>query len=250
MLARAVVTVQFVGAGDAFGSDGRFQACVSLRWTQAHLLLDCGASSLIALKRLGLDPSSVDAILVSHLHGDHFGGIPFLILDQQFVRRERPLTIAGPIGLRQRLLEAMEVFFPGSSTAVRRFDIDIVELAERTPTRVGPAEVTAIEVAHPSGAAAYGLRLSCGDKLVACSGDSEWTDSLFEIAAGADVFICEAYTYERVIKYHLSYMALRQRQAQLTCRRLVLTHLGPEALAHQTKMDDVEIASDGYRIEL
>jgi ribonuclease BN (tRNA processing enzyme) len=109
-----VVTVQFVGSGDAFGSGGRFQACISVRWAQAHVLSDCGASSLVALKRLGLEPSSIE-VLVSHLHGDHFGGIPFLVLDQQFARRERPLLVAGPPGLRSRVVQAMEVLFPGSA---------------------------------------------------------------------------------------------------------------------------------------
>ena len=47
-----MVTLQFVGSGDAFGSDGRFQACISLSWDEHHVLLDCGASSLIALKRV------------------------------------------------------------------------------------------------------------------------------------------------------------------------------------------------------
>ena len=193
-----VVTVQFVGSGDAFGTDGRFQACISLRWPQAHVQLDCGASSLIALKRLGLNPRSVDAVIVSHLHGDHFGGLAFLVLDQQFVRRERPLTIAGPIGLRERLLQAMDVLFTGSSSVERRFELNVLELAERMPTRVGPAEVTSLEVVHPSGAAAYGMRIRCDDKVVAYSGDTEWTDSLLELAAGADVFICEAYTFKRL----------------------------------------------------
>jgi ribonuclease BN (tRNA processing enzyme) len=244
-----VVTVQFVGSGDAFGSGGRFQACISLRWRQSHVLLDCGASSLIALKRLGLDPRSVDAIVVTHLHGDHFGGIPFLVLDQQFSRRERRLTLAGPVGLRQRLVDAMEILFPGSASVQRRFDLEVVELLGRRPTRVGPAELTVREVVHPSGATALGLRIRCDHKIVAYSGDTEWTDSLLELAAGADLFICEAYTFERLIKYHMSYAALRRRRAELSCRRLLLTHLGPDLLAHQTEVD-AEIASDGFQIDL
>jgi len=116
-----VVTVQFVGTGDAFGTGGRLQACISVRWPAGHVLLDCGATSLVGLKRLGVDPGSVDAVLVSHLHGDHFGGLPFLILDQQFACRERPLLVAGPAGLGDRLHAAMEVLFPGSSGVRRRF---------------------------------------------------------------------------------------------------------------------------------
>ena len=87
------VTVTFAGSGDAFGSGGRYQACIHLRPDGASpVLLDCGATSLSALKRLGLHPGEITAVFVSHLHGDHFGGLPFLILDEQFSRRTRPLA--------------------------------------------------------------------------------------------------------------------------------------------------------------
>jgi ribonuclease BN (tRNA processing enzyme) len=61
----------------------------------------------------------LDIILLSHLHGDHFGGLPFLILDAQFSRRTRPLVIAGPPGVEARVRDAMEVLFPGSSAVQR-----------------------------------------------------------------------------------------------------------------------------------
>ena len=79
--------IQFLGSGDAFGSGGRLQTCILMESPGFTCLIDCGASSLIALKRANVDPNNVDAILVTHLHGDHFGGIPFLILDGQFSRR-------------------------------------------------------------------------------------------------------------------------------------------------------------------
>src|ERR671935_135054 len=104
-----------LGSGDAFGSGGRLQACISVRSEQAHVLLDCGASSLVAMKRLGVEPNSVDAVVLTHLHGDHFGGIPFLVLDGQFSRRTRPLVIAGPASTQQRVEAAMEIFFPEST---------------------------------------------------------------------------------------------------------------------------------------
>ena len=246
-----MLTVQFVGSGDAFGTDARFQACISLRWQQQHVLLDCGASSLIALKRLGLDPGSVDAICVSHLHGDHFGGIPFLILDQQFSRRERPLVLAGPTGLRDRVTDAMEALFPGSSAIQRRFDLQFVELLARTDTEVSGAKVAPVEVIHPSGAPAHGFRIRCGDKILAYSGDTEWSDNLLEIAAGADLFVCEAYTYDRSIKYHMSYNALRAHKNELGCKRIILTHIGPDLIAHRSQADvDMEIATDGLQIEI
>ena len=120
------VTVTFAGSGDAFGSGGRYQACIHLRPEGGRpLLLDCGATSLSALKRLGLDPGEVAAVVVSHLHGDHFGGLPFLILDGQFSRRSRSLRVVGPPGTARRLTDAMECLFPGSSAVSRRFGVDV-----------------------------------------------------------------------------------------------------------------------------
>src|SRR5260370_40306479 len=112
-----MLSVQFIGSGDAFGSGGRFQTCLRLAHQAGSLLIDCGASSLIALKRLGVAPDSIDAILLTHLHGAHFGGVPFFVLEAQFSRRKKPLVIAGPPGVRGRVLQAMEILFPGSSAS-------------------------------------------------------------------------------------------------------------------------------------
>ncbi|HEX3960519.1 MAG TPA: MBL fold metallo-hydrolase, partial [Trebonia sp.] len=135
---RLPLTITFAGSGDAFGSGGRHQACIHLRGPGfGPVLLDCGATSLSALKGLGLDPGEVNAVLVSHLHGDHFGGLPFLILDGQFSRRTRPLAIAGPPGTSRRLAEAMECLFPGSWAISRRFSLEVTELEPGTASTVG-----------------------------------------------------------------------------------------------------------------
>jgi ribonuclease BN (tRNA processing enzyme) len=223
------------------------QACISVRSSSAHVLVDCGATSLVGLKRLGLDALSVDAVVVSHLHGDHFGGLPFLVLDQQFARRERDLVVAGPPGLDARLVQAQEVLFPGSSSVARRFELRVLELAERAPTVLVPGvEVTGVPVCHASGAPAYGIRLVAEGRTIGYSGDTEWTDALVEIAEQADLFVCEAYTFNTPVKYHLSLASLQAHREQLTCKRMVLTHLGPRMLEHPR----AELAWDGLVIRL
>ena len=244
------LTVQFLGSGDAFGSGGRFQACILVRAEASAFLLDCGASSLIAMRRFGVDPNAIDAIFISHLHGDHFGGLPFLILDAQLIsRRTRPLTIAGPPGLEERVRRAMEVLFPGSSRTQRRSAIEFVELRQGATTEIGPLEVTPYVVVHASGGPAYALRVRCDDRVIAYSGDTEWTDTLARAAADADLFICEAYFFDKQIKYHLDYQTLMQHRSQLTCRRLVLTHMNDDLLRHLDAVD-AEAAEDGKIILL
>ncbi len=244
------ITVQFLGSGDAFGSGGRFQTCIRVATPRLSFLLDCGASSLVAMRRYRVASASIDAILLTHLHGDHFGGVPFFILDAQLSsRRTTPLVIAGPPGSQARILSAMEVLFPGSSETRRNFALDFVELAERQATAVGGLQVTAYPVFHASGATPYALRVECEGKALAYSGDTEWTDSLAEAADGADLFICETYTFEKKIKYHLDYRTLMAHRAALNCRRLVVTHMNTDLLARLSEVE-VEYAEDGKQIVL
>ena len=243
------IELQFLGSGDAFGSGGRFQTCLLLRGASEPLLMDCGASSLIAMKRAGVNLSDIGVVLLTHLHGDHFAGVPFLILDGQFSRRERPLVIAGPPGVRTRVEAAMDVLFPGSAAVAQRFQISFVELKARAPQRLGPAVVTPFEVRHASGAPPYALRVEYGGKVVTYSGDTEWTDSLIEAARAADLFVCEAYYFEKKITYHLDYATLRAQRARLDCSRVVLTHMSQDMLR---RVDDAEFecARDGQVIAL
>jgi ribonuclease BN (tRNA processing enzyme) len=243
------VQLRFLGSGDAFGSGGRFQTCLHLSGPSEPVLIDCGASSLIALKRAELDPAEVGHVLLTHLHGDHFGGLPFLILDGQFSRRTRALVVGGPPGVRERVEAAMEVFFPGSSRVDRRFAVEFVELQEAVRIQVGPAGVTPFVVEHASGAPAHALRVEYGGKVIAYSGDTEWTETLLDAARGADLFVCEAYFFDRRIKYHLDYQTLCENRQHLDCRRIVLTHMSASMLERQTDAD-MECAADGQVIVL
>ena len=77
--------ITIVGCGDAFGSGGRRNTCFHLDAGDARYFVDFGASSMVGVNALGIDTDAVDAVILSHLHGDHFGGIPFLILHAHFV---------------------------------------------------------------------------------------------------------------------------------------------------------------------
>ena len=249
------VQVRFVGSGDAFGSGGRFQACILLHAPNhdGDVLLDCGASSLIALKQQHHDPNQVGLALVSHLHGDHFGGLPFLLLDGQFGHRTRPLHVAGPAGVGERVEAAMEVLFPGSTGVRRRFPVHFQELIDREPLRfdLEAAElvVVPVGVVHASGAPALGLRVTWQGRTIAYTGDTEWTETLVELAQGADLLIAEGYTSQRRIRFHLDVATLEQHAGRLAARRVILTHLSADVLARSDELG-WETASDGMTVDL
>jgi len=129
--------LQFIGSGDAFGSGGRFNTCFHVIGAQANFLIDCGASSLIALKAKKVALNSIRTIFITHFHADHFGGIPFFILDAQFFsKRSTPLTIAGPQGLEEWYERVMETAFPGSSKTRQPFDLSLVDLKPKRAVTV------------------------------------------------------------------------------------------------------------------
>lgn len=245
----APVRLRFLGCGDAFASGGRLQACLQLEGAGDSVLIDCGATALVSLKRERIDPASVGYVVLSHLHGDHFAGVPWLILDGQFAGRERPLVIAGPADTEARLKLASEALYPGTMSGERAFAIRIVEVQDRVPADLGPAVVTPFAVAHSSGAPSHALRVQYGAKVLAYSGDTEWTDTLLEVARGADLFVCECNFYDKKVPGHLDFKTLSAQLPRLQCERLVITHMSDEMLARVAELD-VQAASDGLVVEL
>jgi ribonuclease BN (tRNA processing enzyme) len=246
----ATLSVTFLGSGDAFGSGGRLQTCMLVRTATCSFLIDCGTTVLIAMRRFGVDPNSIDMLLLSHLHGDHFGGLPFFLLEAQLIsKRTRPLLIAGPPGTSQRCMQAMEVLFPGSSQVQQRFDVRFLELVPEHPAALGDVTVTPYVVQHASGAPPFALRIAYADKIIAYSGDTAWTDSLIPAVQDADLCIAEAYFFDKQVKFHLDYHTLISHLPALHPKRLILTHMSADMLARLGTLT-CEYADDGKVIEL
>ncbi len=242
--------IQFLGCGDAFGSGGRFNTCFMVQWRDGRFLIDCGATSLVAMKQHGVEPNGIDAILITHLHGDHFGGLPFYLLDAQLVsRRRRPLTLAGPRGLRQRLDAAMEVLFPGSSEKLTRFDLHVRELDPGRPHDIGGVVVTPFLVNHPCGAPPFALRIECEGRILCYTGDTAWSESLIAAGRDADLMIAEASFFDTPVKHHMDYRTLESHLPDIRPKRLILTHMSEDMLARVGDLP-FEAAEDGKIITL
>jgi ribonuclease BN (tRNA processing enzyme) len=244
------VTVRFVGSGDSFGSGGRFQTCIVVDGPTSRFAIDFGASSLIALAQQGIDPNSIDAILLTHLHGDHCGGVPFLLLDAMLAsQRDRPLTIAGPRDLRRRMDEIREALFPGSHVMTPKFPLDFIEMEPGRPARVLDLVVTPQPARHTPETNPTALRVEVGGKVVAYTGDTEWTEDIARAAAGADLLIAECYFHDKPVPWHLNYPTIAALRGRLGARRVILTHMSREMLARVGQIPE-ECAHDGLVVSV
>jgi ribonuclease BN (tRNA processing enzyme) len=242
--------LQFIGCGDALGSGGRANTCFHVSGDSVNFLIDCGASSLPALKRLEIVRDSIDLILITHFHGDHFGGLPFFLLDAQFSRRTRPLVIAGPQGIETRLTQLMEVLFEHSSKTKQRFDLSVVALTPGESRNFGAVRVTPYPVVHgESGGPFLAYRIEAEGRVIAYSADTEWTETLIPAARGADLFIAEAYYHDKIVKNHLSLATLEAHLSEINARRLILTHMSDDMLGRLDTLP-YTAANDGLTVEL
>jgi len=244
------VQLQFIGSGDAFGSGGRFNTCFHVKGSAVNFLIDIGASSLIGLKAQGVKQNEIQTIFVTHFHADHFGGIPFFMLDAQFFsRRIEPLTIVGPTGLCNWYERVMETSFPGSSATRPKFDLRLLELQAREQALIAGVRVTPFQATHGNpGGPFFAYRLEAEGKCLAYT-DTEWTDELLDAGRDADLLIAEAYFFDKKVKLHLDLDSLQRNLDRIRPKRLVITHMSDDMLGRLATLP-YETASDGLVLEL
>ncbi len=204
--------VVFVGTSDAFGAGGRRQSAILVRGPRGTLLMDCGATTNTGLAELGIDRNEIETILISHFHGDHFGGVPLF-------------------------------FHPWP------FPVTFHEVTTGTEQEIGPAQISAFETQHQIEANPHGYRVNVGGASIAYSGDTGWFEGLPDRIAGVDLFACECTLFDRKLDFHLSLDEISAHRAQMDVGRLVLTHLGTEMSRHRDEIE-FETADDGLVIGL
>ena len=197
-------------------------------------------------QRLGIARNAIRAILFTHFHADHFGGLPFFMLDAQFFsKRTEPLVIAGPQGLEDWYVRVMETAFPGSSGTKQRFDLTFRELEPEEPANIDGLRVTAYPVNHGNpGGPFFAYRVEVEVRVLAYTGDTEWTDAIIEAARGADLFVAEAYFRDKRVALHLDLASLEGHLPAIGAKRLILTHMSDDMLAHREGLP-YETAEDG-----
>ena len=244
------VTITFVGTGDAFGSGGRMNTCILVDADETRFAIDFGATAPNALNNLGISHNSIDLILLTHLHGDHFAGLPTMLMDSMLgAKREAPLTIAGTVGTEAHLAKVTSALFPGSETMTPKFPLTVLELETMRQHDVGELKVTTYPAIHTKQTNPTSIRIEVAGKVIAYTGDSAWNEHIPTIARDADLLVSECYFHSKPVPFHMNYIDIEAHRDELRAKRVVLTHMGPEMLARQNEVPE-ECAHDGLVIEI
>jgi len=179
------VELAFLGSGAAFSLE-RYNGAIVV---DRRLLLDGGAPLLPHLHRLGIDPGGIEAVLITHFHGDHLLGLPPFMLHRAFID-PRPLRIVGPPRVEATLEQLFELCWGPEWPDFRaRFELTYAE-AGQSGTVAGVSYET-VPLKH-GGNTVTGYRLRLGGQLLAYSGDTEATPALDQLVEGTDAAIVEA----------------------------------------------------------
>lgn len=242
--------VVFIGTSDAFGAGGRRQSAILLRAGQGGVLLDCGATTGSGLADLGIERAEIDAVVVSHFHADHFGGIPLLLLAAHYEDgRRQPLHIAGPPGVEGRVRSLATAMGHPIEDRDWGFRIEFHELPAGRELALGPVRVHSFETRHQPDASPHGLVVRAGSQRIAYSGDTGWFEELPRHVGAADLFICECTYHDFDFEYHLNLAQLSEHRSRFECGRMVLTHLGAEMSGRRGRAG-FETADDGLTLKL
>ncbi len=245
-----MLKLNVIGCSDAFNSGGHRHTSFLVESDNFKILLDCGANTVLGFKKMNRSFSDLDCVVLTHFHGDHYGGLPYLILEAAKVhKRSKPLLLISPPGLEERLNRLFKLLYPGSEDALQAFPITYISFNSNKSIQLPFGNLLACEVLHAKETLPHGVRLELDGKIISYSGDTTWHDNLIKLADNSDLFICECNFFDTETPSHLNYVTLREKQQLLKTRRLVLTHLGEEMLKREGELE-IEVLQEGKTLTI
>jgi len=236
--------VTALGSGDAFCSAGRGHTCWLVDDARGAFAVDFGATALAALKRLGRDPDQIDAVHFTHLHGDHIGGWPFLLVDAVYrSQRRKPLLVTGPKGTGERLQALWAACYAAAAERPLPFAVEMHEVMPGDRLEVAGRSLLAFRAAHMS-PPQIALSLRIGD--LAFTGDTgEIPDGL---CAGARILCAECTNLGESSDQHIGWKTLGAKLPRVPM--VILGHLGSDARAGIAPPAGVRVCDDLDSVEL
>ncbi len=212
----------FIGVGEACDSThGNSSVLVTTRCGR-KILLDCGFSVPRYYFRYFPEGDDLDYVWISHFHGDHFLGLPLLFLRLWQMGRTRPLTIVGQEGVEDKVVQALELAFPGFGGKIS-FPLEFHIVTPGYTSTIGGIDWTTTLTRHSQ--RNLGLLLDDGEKTMYYSGDGQATNQVQDLVRGCDCIVHESFSLVDTFAYHGSIGSSMELADRAGVAKLLLIHL-------------------------
>ena len=212
----------FIGVGDACDPDYGNTSVHLVTDNQVSILFDCGFSVPHSYFAFCTDPDQLDLVWISHFHGDHYFGLPLLLLRFWEMGRSKSLLLTGQSGIADRVYATMDMAFPGFMKKLC-YEIQFQEIEpDGTREMVGLTFQT-VETIHSQ--RNLGVLVSDGAKKFYYSGDGRPSDGVVEIVKDCDFAIHEAFRLNDEFPYHGSIAGCLELFDKCAIKNLALVHL-------------------------
>ncbi|MCS7206067.1 MAG: MBL fold metallo-hydrolase [Leptospiraceae bacterium] len=211
-----------LGSGNAYNLDGRGHSGFLL---DSKIMIDCGATVLLKANQYKVDLSSLDVILITHFHGDHYSGIPFLLIFFKYVlKRTEKLMIVGPKNLKTQIQQLIEILFQKQEFP---FDVEIIEISPNETWKYQNYTIQTFPINHKE--ESIGYKIFDQNHSFAFTGDSVLDEFVFKLMDGVDVGIMEvSFLRKEPESSHISLEEVMENRAKIKTKRLFFNHLYDE----------------------
>ncbi len=227
--------IHFLGVGEA--CDSRHgNTSILIRSSGHTLLLDCGFSVPHRFFALGSDPDMLDMIWISHFHGDHFLGLPLILLRFWEMGRAKPLHFIGQPELEEKVLTGLELAYPGFSRRLQ-FPLSFHVITPEMKRQVMGFQFEAAESGHSQ--RNLGVRIATEDHKIYYSGDGRPTEANQGLMRNCDLVIHEAFTLRDRVPGHSSVSTCRELAARLQLKYCALVHIEYRTRVNQNRIEEI-----------
>jgi len=219
------VKVKVLGSGNAFNQAARLNSSYIIDTDDQKILIDCGFTTPLALQQHNIAVNEIDAVLITHYHGDHFAGVSAMLLALKYVSKQaKQLVIAGPGDVKQKVLELMTVLYAGSEGVIDGLDIKYQSIGKSF--KLGETVVNAIPMIHSDESLPHGFVLGFKSLKLGFSGDTCWHIGVEDLIKQSDAIFLECNFAGKIGKGHISVEELEVSQLiQSKKNNIYLTHL-------------------------
>lgn len=245
-----ILTLHGTGAGDP-GGDRMASALTATFDDGSIVLFDAGEGCSRAMLRDGIDLMRIDAVAISHMHADHWAGMPNLLMAWSVNKRREPVVIYIPEGTADFFERILTI----SYNFRERLTYEVTYVTHRSfPLREGWSastfathhldSVREFAEKHHVPTTAFGYLLTNGDRKIVLSQDIGGIDDLRGVIDDAELLVCES--------AHVEPREALDRARDARVRRVIFTHVPPTPPAFPDDFSGVEwsVASDGDRLDL